>query len=142
MERATLKEACDEAVRQEELFEAEAVKTVQVCIEEGGLAQVVGSREIISLPIVGRTQPVTLVWGHARCRTTFLVLGGLEGVKRILGMDVLGALRVLIDTRECTVNPRPPPPSRERKLYRQDRNHRGKCRHSTSEPQNQERSHQ
>lgn len=39
----------------------------------------------------------------------FLILEGLKGAKGILGMDVMGALGVLIDTGECTTYPRPPP---------------------------------
>lgn len=46
-----LREARDEAVRQEELFETEAAevtKTVQECTEEGDLLQAVGTREVVS----------------------------------------------------------------------------------------------
>lgn len=37
-----------------------------------------------ALRIAGRAQLVILVWGHASCRVSFLVLGGLEGLKGAL----------------------------------------------------------
>lgn len=86
------------------------------------------------LPIVGQTKLVILEWGHVNCIMSFLVLGGLEGVTGILGMDALGALRVLTDTEERTTNPGPLPLQDQRKCFSQTQETRRKQRSSCRFP--------
>lgn len=57
------------------------------------------------LIVVRRTKQVTVQEGQISCSVSFLVLGGLEGVVGILGMDVLNPLHILVDTGRKIVYP-------------------------------------
>ena len=62
------------------------------------------------LQIAGKTQHLDLQWGEARGRACFIVIVGLESPPCLIGMDIMGPLRVHIDVTNGTATPAQPDP--------------------------------
>ena len=57
------------------------------------------------LQVTGRTKLLPVTWKGVDCQLSFLVLGKLEGVTGILGMDALSLLKAQIDTAQRMIYP-------------------------------------
>ena len=62
------------------------------------------------LQIAGKTQHLSLQWGEARGRASFIVIIGLESPPVLIGMDIMRPLRVNIDVTRGTATPAQPDP--------------------------------